>query len=59
MNFKQITIKDENGKTKKISSIKDFVKYRGGDTSLIVPKRSAKRKKIMKDSNGQNSSSTN
>ncbi|MDM8539354.1 type II restriction endonuclease [Desulfobacterales bacterium HSG17] len=52
MNFRQITIKDENGKTKKISSLNDFVKYRGGDTSLIVPKRSAKRKKIKKDSDG-------
>lgn len=48
MNFRQITIKDENGKTQKISSLKDFVKYRGGDVSLIVPKRTAKRKKIKK-----------
>ncbi|QTA79959.1 Putative restriction endonuclease type II [Desulfonema limicola] len=51
MNFRQITTKDENGKTKKISSLKDFVLYRGGNTSLIVPKRTAKRINIKKDSN--------
>ena len=50
MNYRQITVKDENGKTKKISSLRDFVTYRGGDTSLIVPKRTAKRRKLRKDS---------
>lgn len=38
MNFNSITIRDEKGKTKKIRSIKDFVAYRGGDASLIVPR---------------------
>jgi hypothetical protein len=50
MNYRQITIKDKNGKTKKISSLKDFVKYRGGDTSLVVPKRTARKKKSEIDS---------
>ncbi len=36
MNFDKITIKDSTGKTKKIKSLEDFVKYRKGDTSLIV-----------------------
>ena len=38
MNFGRITIKDESGKTKKISSLEEFVKYRRGDTSLISPR---------------------
>ena len=32
------TVEDLDGKTKKITSLFDFVKYRGGDTSLIVPR---------------------
>jgi len=36
MNFGKITAKDSTGKTKKITSLEEFVKYRGGDTSLIV-----------------------
>ena len=44
MNYRQITITDETGKTEKIASLKEFVKYRGGDISLIVPKRASKRK---------------
>jgi hypothetical protein len=39
MNYKKITIQDDKGKTKKISSLKEFVKYKNGDVSLIVPKR--------------------
>ncbi len=50
MNYRQITIKDKNGKTKKISSLKDFVKYRGGETSLVVPKRTVRKRKSEKDS---------
>jgi len=50
MNYMQITVKEENGKTKKISSLKDFVKYRGGDTSLVVPKRTAGGRKSEKNS---------
>jgi len=44
MNYRQITITDETGKTDKISSLKDFVKYRGGDTNLVVEKRASRRK---------------
>ena len=37
----------ENGKngTKKITNLKDFVEYRKGDTSLIVPKHNGAPKK--------------
>ena len=49
MNYRQITITDKTGETGKITSLKDFVKYRGGDISLIVPKRTSKRKKLEKD----------
>ena len=38
MNFNKIIIPDVQGGTKKINNLKDFVKYRKGDTSLIVPK---------------------
>ena len=38
MNYGKITITDGNGKTKKITNLKDFITYRGGDTQLIVPK---------------------
>ncbi len=48
MNYKKITITDEKGKTKKITSLKDFVKYRKGDTSLIVPKHNGAPKKGKK-----------
>ncbi|WP_208022641.1 type II restriction endonuclease [Desulfonema ishimotonii] len=50
MNFRRITVTDENGKPSEISSLKDFVEYRGGDTSLVVPKRTAGKKKTGKDS---------
>ena len=38
MNYGKITITDDNGSTKKITNLEDFVTYRGGDTQLIVPK---------------------
>ena len=38
MNYGKITIPDGNGGTKKITALKDFVEYRKGDVSLIVPK---------------------
>ena len=38
MNFGKITIIDKSGETKKITSLEEFVKYRGGDESLIVPR---------------------
>lgn len=42
MNYKKITIPDGKGGTKKISSLKEFMEYRNGDISLIVPKRNRK-----------------
>jgi len=38
MNYGKITITDKKGGTKKITSLEDFVEYRKGDISLIVPK---------------------
>ncbi|MDQ7085877.1 MAG: type II restriction endonuclease [Sulfurovum sp.] len=38
MNFNKITISKEDGTTKKINTLKDFVEYRKGDSSLIVAK---------------------
>ncbi len=38
MNYGKITITDSNGRTKKITNLRDFITYRGGDTGLIVPK---------------------
>ncbi len=48
MNYNKITIPDGKGGTKKIASLKDFVKYRNGDISLIVPKRHGVLKKAKK-----------
>ena len=39
MNYGKIIIPDGAGGARKITALKDFVEYRGGDTSLIVPKR--------------------
>ncbi len=36
MNYGKITVKGKKGKTKKITNLADFVKYRKGDASLIV-----------------------
>ena len=41
MNYNKITAFDEKGKTRKITSLKDFVEYRKGDSSLIVPKHNS------------------
>ena len=38
MNFKKITIADGKGGTKRINTLKEFLEYRKGDISLIVPK---------------------
>lgn len=38
MNYRKISITAEAGETKKISNLMDFVRYRGGDVNLIVPK---------------------
>lgn len=42
MNYKQITISQPDGSTKKISNLSDFVKYKNGDASLIVNKSNEK-----------------
>lgn len=39
VNYNKITIPDGAGGTRKITSLKDFVEYRKGDVSQIVPKR--------------------
>ena len=39
MNYGKIKTTDRNRLTMTISSLKDFVEYRGGDVRLIVPKR--------------------
>lgn len=36
MNYKKITTTTATGETKKITSLEDFVRYRNGDSSLIV-----------------------
>ena len=41
MNYRKITIQDEHGNTKKISTLKEFVAYRGGDVSLVVDKQNS------------------
>lgn len=46
MNYNKITMRDGKRGTKKITSLKDFVKYRKGDVSLIVPKRNAQVKEL-------------
>jgi len=46
MNYNKISIAKNNGKTEKIRNLEDFVKYRNGDISLIVPK-AKKRKKAL------------
>ena len=38
MNYGKILTKSSDGKTKKITSLIDFVNYRGGDVSLITPR---------------------
>lgn len=45
MNYGKITIPDGKGGTKKISTLKDFLDYKKGDTSLIVPKQNSTTKK--------------
>ena len=47
MNYGKITVKDNMGKTKKITNLDDFVVYRGGDTNLIFP-RASRRKATTK-----------
>lgn len=48
MNYNKIVIPNSKGGTKKIASLKDFVEYRKGDVSLIVPKHNRISKKAGK-----------
>ena len=41
MNYGKITVKTQSGETKRITSLEEFVTYRGGDTSLIVPRNNS------------------
>ena len=45
INYGKITITTKEGKTKKITSLSEFVKYRGGNTNLIMPKASQRKQK--------------
>ena len=45
MNYGKITITTKEGKTKKITSLSEFVNYRGGNVNLIVPKASRRKRK--------------
>lgn len=44
INYRKITIKDGKNSTKKISSLEEFVRYRKGDVSKIVKRKSAQKK---------------
>jgi hypothetical protein len=46
MNYGKITVTTESGTTKRVTNLEDFVRYRGGDVSLIVPK--AKRRRVKR-----------
>lgn len=48
MNYGKITISDDQGKTKQITNLRDFVIYRGGDVRLIVPK--ARKRTVRRES---------
>jgi hypothetical protein len=43
MNYKKITIQDEKGGTKKISTLREFVEYKNGDVSLVIDKRNGEK----------------
>lgn len=44
-NYSKIRVRDSTGQMKPITNLVDFVQYRKGDTSLIVPKASPGREK--------------
>ena len=48
MNYNKITMSYEKGKTRKITALKDFVEYRNGDPSLVVPKHNRELRKVEK-----------
>ena len=41
MNYGKITTRTQSGETKRITSLDDFVSYRGGDISLIIPRNNS------------------
>jgi len=45
MNYGKITTKTKDGKTRKITSLEEFVTYRGSDVQLIVPKAPRRKRK--------------
>ena len=47
MNYGKITLTDKNGKTKKLTSLEEFVVYKKGNVKLIV-KKNGKDKKEKK-----------
>ncbi len=49
MNYGRISIKTSSGATKKITSLNDFIAYRGGDVNLIVSKAPKRKTKQDKD----------
>lgn len=49
MNYGKINIKDKEGKTKKITSLLEYLRYRGKDENLIYPK--AKKVKLKRNKN--------
>ena len=49
MNYGRISIKTTSGATKRITSLTDFITYRGGDVNLIVPKARKRKAKRGKD----------
>jgi len=49
MNYGKIRYKKKDGSTAKITNLKDFVSYRGGDVNLVVPKARRSRRKKKKD----------
>ena len=42
MNYGKIIVSNKDGHTRKITSLDEFVQYRGGDTSLIIPRDNSK-----------------
>ena len=47
MNYGKITVTTQEGKTKKVTSLSEFVNYRGGNINLIVPKASRRKRKAQ------------
>ena len=45
MNYGKITVQDDSGDTQVIRNLPDFVRYRGGDVSQVVPKATRRRRR--------------